>query len=313
MKKSLLLIALLLQLLSLSAQNRKYFSEFQFFPSYYNPAMTGFSGNTITTTYRSSRWRDFEGAPKTYFVSGDFSVKRHGFGFSFLYDTFGPYRESEAIINYGFNINLSKTLKLRAGAAATFNMQRVDMSSLEMNSQNDPAYQNFAKDFNKNIMVDINIGLALTGTNFYVGYAIQNATQGSWMSKEDFFNRAGYVHHVAQAGIRKAFSKRLGIVANGLYRYNPIFLHSTEVHVKAVVLNTAWLGLGYRSDKTCIGLIGFRAKQLQVGFAYELPLQHSTQANIGTSELILNYKFKTPKNKLVKSRKKPDAKALSIW
>ncbi len=313
MKKSLLLIALLLELLSLSAQTRKYTASFQVFPAYYNPAMTGFAGNNINAYYRSSRWVGFEGAPKTYFVSGDFSVKRHAFGAAFLHDSFGPYRESEVVINYGFHINLTKTLKLRAGAAATINMQRVDMSALEMNAQNDPAFQSFVQDFNKNMTVDVNIGLALTGNNFYVGYALQNAAQGSWVSKDDFFDRSGYVHHVAQAGIRKGFSKRFGLIVNGLYRYDATFLYSAEAQLKAVLHNTVWVGLGYRSDQTSIGLIGFKAKQLQVGFAYELPGQSSTQANAGTTELLLSYKFKNAKIKIIKTRKKPDPKALSIW
>ncbi|MEO7992746.1 MAG: type IX secretion system membrane protein PorP/SprF, partial [Chryseolinea sp.] len=112
MKKVLLLSGFLLVMLSLSAQNRRYMSSFQLFPSYYNPAMTGFSGNNISASYRSSRWTEFEGAPKTYFMSGDFNIKKHAFGFAFLHDSFGPYRESEALINYGFHINLSRTLQL---------------------------------------------------------------------------------------------------------------------------------------------------------------------------------------------------------
>ncbi len=313
MKRIILLFALLLEIISLPAQNRRYMSSYQSYPSYFNAAMTGFSGNTIHATYRSSHWIGFEGAPKTYFISSDLTLKRHGFGIAFLHDSFGPYRESELHVNYGYHINLSKKLKLRAGAAATLNTQRVDMSALEMNAQNDPAFQDFAQNFNNNIQVDFNIGMALTGNNFYVGYSLQNATQGALVSEEDYFNRAGYFHHVAQAGLRMAFSNRFGMVVNGLYRYDPTFLHTTEVQVKTVIRNAAWIGIGYRSETTCIGLIGFRVKQIQVGYAYELPGQRSTQANTGTSELILSYQFKTPKNKLNKQAKKPNPKSITIW
>lgn len=313
MKRIILLLVLLVEMISLSAQNRRYMSSYQAYPSFFNPAMTGFAGNTILATYRSSRWKGFEGAPKTYFISSDFNVKRHGLGLAFLHDSFGPYRESEVHINYGYHINLSKKLKLRAGAAATLNMQRVDMGALELNAQNDPAYQNFAQNFNSNIQLDFNIGMALTGNNFYVGYSLQNVTQGALISQDDFFNRTGYYHHVAQAGLRKAFSKKFGMVANALYRYDPTFLYTAEAQVKTVIRNAAWIGVGYRSDMTCLGLIGFRTKQIHIGYAYELPSQQGTQANSGTSEIILSYQFKNPKIKTTKPAKKPNPKILTIW
>ncbi|MEO7992572.1 MAG: PorP/SprF family type IX secretion system membrane protein, partial [Chryseolinea sp.] len=206
-----------------------------------------------------------------------------------------------------------RTLQLRAGAAATFNMQRLDMSALTMNAQNDPAFQNFAENFNKNIAVDFNIGIALSSTNFYVGYALQNASQGKLISKEDLFNRQGYFHHVAQVGFRKALSNRLGIVVSGLYRYDPTFLSTTEVQVKTILYNKVWIGMGYRSNMNTIGLIGFRAKQIQIGFAYELPVQHSSSANSGTSEFTVNYKFKTLKNKSNRRAISTKSKILTIW
>ena len=313
MKAVILTLIAITATMSLEAQSRKYISNFQFFQSYLNPAMTGFEGTRVNASYRSSQWAGFEGAPKTYMVSADVSSgSGHSYGISLLQDSFGPYKENQVFLNYEYAIQLSKTTQLRAGVAATLDMQRLDLSTLQLNVQNDPMYQNFVNDFNKSMVIDFNTGLALTSNHFYLGYALQNASRGALAGKEDFFNTAGKFHHVGQAGLRLPLSKTLGIVVNGLYRYDPSSLQSIEGQVKTVFYNTAWIGVGYRSDMAYVGSVGFCVSQARIGFSYELPNSTRTITS-KTSELVVSYKFNSRQRQSYGNYRKPNRKTLSIW
>jgi type IX secretion system PorP/SprF family membrane protein len=300
--------------MSVGAQSRKYMSNFQFFQSYLNPAMTGFEGTRVNASYRNSQWVGFEGAPKTYMLSADFnSSSGHSYGISLLQDSFGPYKENQVFLNYGYAIQLSRTLQLRAGAAATIDMLRLDQSALQLVAQNDPLYQSFVNDFNKSMVIDFNAGMALTGNHFYLGYSLQNASRGALAGKQDFFNTAENFHHVGQAGVRLPLSKTLGIVVNGLYRYDPSSLRSIEGQVKTVFYNTAWIGVGYRSDMAYVGSVGFCVNQARIGFSYELPSNTNKTINSKTSELVVSYKFNSRLRQSYGNYKKPSRKTLNVW
>src|SRR3990170_8225358 len=175
---------------SLQAQNRKHSSSFSLPQQYYNPAFTGFKGSVIRAYYRD-QWTGFDGAPKTLFISGevnlaDFQEKvkpraeanlqviaktgiRHSVGLSFLHDSFGPFVENQIFASYRSLINLSAKVKLQAGAAIAYHAQTLDGSKLTADEAGDPSLQNYINRTSRSGRMDFNIGLALSGENFYAG------------------------------------------------------------------------------------------------------------------------------------------------
>jgi type IX secretion system PorP/SprF family membrane protein len=314
MKKILLTIALVASVLGLQAQNRKHVANFSLFQQYFNPALTGYEGSMVKS-YHRNQWTGFEDAPKTIFASGELDLAdlnswrkdnilktnkqdsynrqlgaKHAFGIAVLDDRFGPFTETQVHLSYGTRVRLSEKLSLRWGSALTYSSQRLDGTRLTTDREGDPEFESFKGQSGKIGKVDLNMGLMLTAENFYLGYAMQDITQGKVLTTgDDYLTNTFSHHHVVQAGYRNALSDQVGIVVNGLYRYDEKLGETTEGQVKGVYQNTFWIGAGYRNDLAYSVNGGVRMGQLKIGYVYEVPTGSAQYINKPTNEIMLTY------------------------
>lgn len=312
MKKLIISISLLLSALGASAQSRKHIANFSLFQQYFNPALTGYEGSMLKTFYRD-QWAGYEDAPRTIFASveldqADIAAWRHGdvqknqrqddysrqagakhaWGLSVLHDTFGPFAESQLFLSYGSRVRLSEKLNLRAGAALTYALQRFNGNKLTLDQEGDPEFQNYLGQSNRSGKLDVNLGLMLTSDDFYVGYALQDVAQGGLTSGDEFLKDANALQHIVQAGYRTALSEGVGVVVNGIFRYDEYLKETAEGQAKFIFQNTLWLGAGYRNDLAYTFNAGIRVNQFRLGYVHEIPTgQASIKKN--TSELMVTY------------------------
>lgn len=330
MKKIYLTIALVASVLGASAQNRKHVANFSLFQQYFNPALTGYEGSMVKTYYRN-QWTGFEDAPKTIFASAELDLAdlsawkkddllktsqkdeynrqlgaKHAFGLAVLNDRFGPFTETQLHLSYGTRVRLSEKLSLRWGAAATYSAQQLDASRLTTDQEGDPEFENFNGQSAKVGKFDLNMGLMLTAENFYVGYAMQDVLKGKMTTGDNYLNNSFPQQHVLQAGYRTAVSEQIGLVANGLYRYDEKLQDTMEGQLKAVYQNMLWVGAGYRKDLAYSLQGGVRLNQLRVGYVYELPTADARYMDKATNEIMLTYN-------LIPVKYPKYGKKVSIW
>lgn len=319
-KISSVIILSLVTVITVQAQFRKDVANFSIFHQYYNPALTGYEGSMIKTYYRD-QWSGFEHAPRTFFISGELDLQsntpaasdgeapasagiKHAVGISCLHDTFGPLVESQLYLNYGSRVQLTESLALRAGGAITYNAQRVDGNKLTLEQQNDASMQEFMNSNTSSGRIDFNLGLMLTGENFYAGYALRDATRGGLASGEDFLRNERSHEHIVQAGYRRSLNDYAGLIASGLIRYDSKLGETVEGQLKGIFYNTAWLGLGYRHKLAYSINMGVCYQQFRVGYVRELPTGNASNISSGTNEIILTYnlvrqKYSKPSKKMV--------------
>ncbi|NDK55708.1 PorP/SprF family type IX secretion system membrane protein [Pontibacter fetidus] len=313
MKKIYITIALVASVLGANAQNRKHVANFSLFQQYFNPALTGYEGSMVKTYYRN-QWTGFEDAPKTIFASAELDMAdlaswkkdgllktseadnynrqleaKHAFGLAVLNDRFGPFTETQLHLSYGTRVRLSEKLSLRWGAAATYSSQQLDASKLTTDQEGDPEFENFNGQTAKIGKFDLNMGLMLTAENFYLGYAMQDILKGKMTTGDDYLNNSFPQQHVVQAGYRTALTEQVGIVANGLYRYDDKLEESMEGQLKAVYQNMLWVGAGYRKDLAYSFQGGVRLSQLRLGYVYELPTADAKYMDKTTNEIMVTY------------------------
>jgi type IX secretion system PorP/SprF family membrane protein len=330
MKKIVLTIALVASVLGADAQNRKHVANFSLFQQYFNPALTGYEGSMVKTYYRN-QWTGFEDAPKTIFASAELDLAdlnawkkddvlrssqqdgydrqqgaKHAFGLAVMNDRFGPFTENQVQLSYGTRVRLSESLSLRWGTAFTYSAQQLDASRLVTDQESDPEFSNFNGQSAKVGKFDLNMGLMLTAENFYLGYAMQDITKGKMSTGDDYLNDAFPQQHVVQAGVRAAVSEQVGLVANGLYRYDERLKETMEGQLKAVYQNMFWVGGGYRRDLAYSFNGGVRLSQLKIGYTYEMPTADARYLDKATNEVMVTYNLipvKFPKY----------GKKVSIW
>ncbi len=306
MKKTILSIFIASACVTTYAQNRKYVSSFSVFSQYYNPAFTGFDGSSVKSYYRD-QWTGFDGAPKTVFISGEVNLDdylttgeqspgeqvvkngiRHAVGVYVLHDTYGPFAENQVYGTYRSGVNLTENLRLQAGAAIGYHSQKLNGNRLTAEDLGDPLMQKYSGLTSRAGRINMNLGLVLAGEDFYAGYAMQNIMGKLGGNETVFVGENNTVQYVLQGGYRKAVSDQVGVAVNGLFRYDTQQKETLEGQVKGVFYNTAWLGLGYRNSLAYTFSVGFRMKQVSMGYVYETPVGNS-QMNGSTSEILLRY------------------------
>lgn len=286
----------------------------------------------LRSVYRN-QWTGFEDAPKTIMASAELDLQdigqnsnkpftrsqadreatdivsaRHGLGLTLFHDQFGPAKETQVNVSYGAGVRLSERLSLRWGTALSYTFHRLDGNSLTVDQEGDPRFSNMLGQQNRSGRADINLGLSLTASNFYVGYAMVDVTEGKLASSgSDYMNNFSARRHVAQAGYRLGLTDVLGLTVNGIYQYDENYKSTLEGQVKAVYDNLFWVGGGYRNDLAYTLAAGVRLNQLSIGYAYETPTQDAKAIDKSTNEVTLSYHLTS-----LKSNKR-NGKRLLVW
>lgn len=293
-KLSILLLTLLLSGTSF-AQSRKYISQFSHLQGYFNPALTGFEGSMVKGLVRN-QWAGWEGAPTTYFISteldladlgGSSDLGKNSIGINVLTDEFGAFRENELVLSYSTRVRVSENAQLRMGAGLNINSTRLDGTQLTTEQAGDPIVMQYVGGFAKMNVLDLNMGISLTHSKYYVSYGVHNINQGGMSSGDVFMDKKPMVS-IAQAGYRNAVSSRMDVIVNGMWRTQSNLPANVELNTKVVFYDKFWIGGGHRVDYANNFQLGFLLKSMRLGYIYERPMLRSYLLPNTTHELMLS-------------------------
>jgi len=278
-------------------QSRKYISQFSHFQSYYNPGLTGYEGSALRGFVRN-QWNGVEGAPRTFFISAEFDfaemagvrqadlVGKNAMSLNLLHDSYGAFLETELIVSYASRIRLSKTHNLRLGAGLNYNTIRLDGNNIFGEQAVDPLIQQYLGSIVNMEVLDLNIGLALTHAKYYFSYGAHYVNAGRMAKGYEFIDRRPRVH-IIQAGIRERVSDQLALIGNVFYRTQVDMPDNIEGNVKALLMESIWLGAGYRHKYAQNYQIGYVTPTFRLGYVYEIPLNRQLNFLGQTHEFML--------------------------
>lgn len=313
MKKAILFACCMMLFWAAQAQNRKYMANFSQFRQYYNPALTGADGSAVKSLYRN-QWTGFKDAPKTILATAELDIAmlghkksgyfrgqgqhgepskfgaKHALGLTLLHDQFGPARELQVGLSYGAAVRISEALSLRWGTALTYTSHSLDGNSLTLEQEDDPRFSNIIGQQNRSGKGDINLGLTLMGANYYIGYAMQDATEGKLLSTgSDYLEDFDARKHVITGGYRADVSGQIGFAVHALYQHDGLEKSLVEGQAKVIYNNLLWIGGGYRNDQAYHLGAGLQLDRFAVGYTYESSTQGSEAINKATNEVTLGY------------------------
>ncbi len=267
------------------AQTRKFISQFSHFQSYYNPGLTGYEGSTIRAFVRN-QWSGVEGAPRTYFISGELDfgelggnedpalMGKNAMSINFRQDTYGAFRESELMVGYASRIRLTERHNLRLGVGVNYQSIRLDGNELTTEDMNDGTLSQYLGTFSDMQIIDFNLGIALTHAKYYFSYGMQRVNGGQIMSGDEFMD--GYpASSIFQAGYRESLSPNFAVIVNGFYRIQKDLEDNVELNVKALMMDRLWVGFGSRLDYAHNLQAGFLLSKFRLGYVYEFPIANS--------------------------------------
>jgi type IX secretion system PorP/SprF family membrane protein len=302
MKKISYVVTCLLLGLSLHSigQSRKYVSNFSHFQSYFNPGLTGYEGSTVRGFVRN-QWAGIQDAPKSYFLSAEFDfgeilgetdaalVGKNSASINLLQESFGAFRETELLLTYASRIRLTAKHNMRLGVGLSYQSIRLDGGALNTAEMSDPILGLYWGRFSNMEVLDFNLGVALTHSNYYFSFGTLGVSGGTIISGDKFFD--GYpTSSVIQAGYRESLSPDLSLIVNAIYRSQKGINDNFEFNIKTLVMDRLWLGVGHRINMASNFQVGILTNRIRLGYLYEFPTVGSNRILSNTHEfsVVLN-------------------------
>ena len=293
LNKILLVLVLTLGSLSIIAQQAPMYTHYMNNTLVVNPAYAGSrDALTLTALYRS-QWVGFKGAPVTQTITMHSPLKnKHiGLGLSVQNDKIGPTNNTSVFADYAYIIKLTEKSKLAFGLSAGLNIYHASLSSLQLDQQIDPTFQ----DINNHVAPNFGFGAYYSRERFYAGISVPDLVQNSYLkvNQENLNAIIGKEqrHYFLIAGALFNIIDNLAFKPTMLVKVTSAAPVQADLTASFVIMKRLLVGVMYRTSDSFGGLVGFDITDvLHLGYSYDWSygLQTSNY-NQGSHEIVLRY------------------------
>lgn len=295
MKKSIILILIVLSGFVANAQQVGAFTHSFYKPMLVNPAFTGYSGYYNAMVVARSQWTGFKGSPRlnTVVLDGNLKNKNTGFGLNLISDRRGISNRVGGNLFYSYRLKLNKDMFALFGVSAGMINQTFDFSKVITETNADPAL--FTNSQSK-VTYDGNAGVAFVWKTFEFGASVPQIAGNKLIIKKDtttttYVQARHYIGYIKykfylekEKGISIAPQSVVRIVPNAPLQYDGTITFDWN--------DKFWVGLTYKSNYAVAANAGVRIKQhFYVGYSYDLIIGSIGKYSGMSHEIMLNFKF----------------------
>jgi type IX secretion system PorP/SprF family membrane protein len=259
-----------------------------------NPAYAGSREALTVTLLHRNQWVSFPGAPKTTTLSMHTPIfnENVGVGLSVGDDRLGDERFTSIYADFSFGVKLTKKSKLTFGLKAGTDLFSADLTSLNLDDPNDPAFQNA---FTNKALPNFGFGLYYTYNNrFYAGLSIPRMLKHEFVGANTLISSGileGHYYFIT-GGVMKV-SRFIDFKPSALVKMTvgaPIQLDVTAMFEFYKRFN---VGVMYRTGDGIGALVGvYLFDKLLLGYSYDYSFANTTlKYNQGSHEIMLRYDF----------------------
>ncbi len=313
MKQPFLFLLLLLLLLGGlarpgRAQQLAQYSQYMNNNYLLNPAVAGTEDYIDLKLSFRAQWVGLEGAPKTYYISGNSSLgalrtqsKRtrydwqrgfHALGGIAFSDVTGPTSRTGLYGSYSYNLPLSRTLRLALGVSVGILQFAVDGKQLQFFNVNTIAASQAS------VVPDATVGGWLYSPNFYVGLSsaqlLGNRLNIDYapVAQSAFTNKLER-HYFATAGVRLRIDEDLTLVPSVLVKYLRPAPVSVDINAKLKYRDVLWMGASWRASDAWVGLVGVNFSPTgSLSYSYDASTSALGPYQQGSHEVLLGFRIK---------------------
>jgi type IX secretion system PorP/SprF family membrane protein len=297
--------------LILKAQEDIRFSNYSYNRLFYNPAYAGSSRYMETVLAYRNQWVDVEGAPETAVLSIQSPVNytKFGLGAVVYNNRFGIQKDNAVFVNYAYHLQISYQGTLSMGIQAGFINKQIKWTQLitydpNFPSPDDPAFPD--QDVSTWVP-NFGIGFYYYTPKYYIGLSAprllsndQPATEG--ISENMKFKIKNTVFYFG-AGANLPMSTELEFKPSLLIVSSYSGTTTAMTNFEIVHESGVSLGLGYRTDDSWAGIIGYQLSQkLRFSYSYEKYFGKYRSKGFTNHEIILNYNLSLRKSRITSPR-----------
>lgn len=304
--KIILIMALAIISITTKAQQAPMYTHYMYNTLSINPAYAGSREALTITALHRSQWVDFKGAPLTQTLTMHAPLKNEhiGLGLSLLNDKIGPTNNTSVFGNFSYIMKLNEKSKLALGLSAGANIFQSNLSTLDLDEQNDPVFQN---DISNRVTPNFGFGAYYSRERFYAGVSAPNLLENNYstVNLPDGSNLVAKErrHYFLIAGAVFNLTDNLAFKPTTLVKVTTAAPIQADVTASFIIMKKVLIGAMYRSGDAVGGLVGLDiTEQLHIGYSFDWSYGIKTfKYNKGSHEIMLRYDFISPKQKQVHS------------
>jgi len=292
-KKISIISFLTLGSLTVSAQQVPMYTHYMYNTLVINPAYAGSrDALTVTGLYRT-QWVGFSGAPVIQTLTAHAPLKNQhlGLGFSVVND---KRNSTSVVVDFAYKMQLTAKSKLALGISGGMNLFQAQLSSLNLDQQTDPTFQN---NINNRVIPNFGFGAYYSRERFYAGISAPSLLQNNYsiVTNADGSTLIGKEQRTYYliAGTVIKISDNLAFKPTTLIKVTAGAPIQADLTASFIIVKKLTLGIMYRSGDAAGALIGFDiTNQFHLGYSYDWSYGLKTSVyNQGSHELMLRYDF----------------------
>ena len=272
------------------SQQDPLFTQYMYNMSVMNPAYaTDDPGMLNLGAIYRMQWTDVDGAPRTlnFFAHTPVS-ERVELGLTVVHDEIGNVEKQNNITaDFAYVIPTGEKTNLSFGAKAGLTTFDANLSGLNLNDPNDPAFENVSE-----IFPVFGVGAFWFGDKHYLGVSAPNLLTSEHIDNSQLLRDRGSeeIHYYLTGGYVFDISENFKLKPSTMVRGVQGAPLSVDVNANVLLYDRLEAGVGYRFDETVTGLINFRVTPgLRIGYAYDYPTYDLS--NDGSHEIMLLFDF----------------------
>jgi type IX secretion system PorP/SprF family membrane protein len=282
--------------LTMNAQQDPMFTHYMDNTLLVNPGYAGSRDALTVTALDRSQWVDFKGAPVTQTLTMHAPLRNEhiGVGLSILNDKIGPTNNTTILADFAYIMKVSKKAKLSLGVSAGASMFQANLSTLNLDQQSDPTFQN---SISNHMAPNVGFGIYYYRERFYAGisstnllennYAVVNEANGTVLTASE------QRHYYFIAGTVINLTDILAFKPTTLVKFTVAAPVQADFTASFIIMKKFMIGAMYRTGDAFGGLIGMNiTEQLHLGYSYDWSYGLQTSRyNMGSHEIVLRYDF----------------------
>jgi len=279
-----------------SAQQTATYSQYMFNTLAINPAYAGSHDALSVTALGRFQNVGLSGAPNTQTFSAHSPLinNRVGVGLLVIHDQLSVINQTGVHFSYAYRLPLKKNKSTLAfglqGGVSMYNAEytKLDLYNNASNGTQDDIFSQNIRDSRPNI----GAGIYYSTQTSYVGLSMPSMLNNVFDRGKDFTTVYQNVPIILTGGHVFTLNRVLKLKPNFLFKM--VDGHPVEFDVNANMLfdEVLWFGLSYKSSKQVVMITQFKINdQLQFGYSYTITAGPIRTVELGSHEVMLNYRF----------------------
>lgn len=304
LKKIISIIILTLVSLTIDAQQDPMYTHYMYNTLVVNPGYAGSRDALTVTALHRSQWVEFKGAPITQTLTAHSPLRNEhiGVGLSVSNDKIGPVNNTSVFADFAYIMKLNEKSKLAFGLSAGAKIFQASLSSLQLDQQTDPVFQN---NISNHVTPNFGFGVYYSRERFYAGVSAPNLLQNSYsiVKLENGNTLIGKEqrHYFLIAGTVLNITENLAFKPTTLIKITTAAPIQADLTASFIIMKKVLVGAMFRTGDAAGALVGLDiTEQIHLGYSFDWSYGLKTaKYNKGSHELVLRYDFIFPGKKQI--------------